>query len=103
MPRAKQDPNANPLVKAVAEDFAEGNARTLARDHLKSIFKGAQATDLKQRAVGELRLLPVLLDAKAPQDAAAFKAWLRNIAQKAAEAANEGGFMEGSRAGFSGV
>jgi len=95
---AKQEPNANPLVKAVAEDFAEGNARTLARDHLQSIFKGAQATDLKQRAVGELSLLPVLLDARAPQDAAAFKAWLREIAQKAAEAAKEGGFM-----GFGGV
>jgi hypothetical protein len=39
-----------------------------------------------------------LLDAKAPQDAAAFKTWLRDIAQKAAEAANEGGFL-----GFGGV
>jgi hypothetical protein len=39
-----------------------------------------------------------LLDAKAPQDAAAFKTWLRDIAQKAAEAANEGGFL-----GFGGI
>jgi hypothetical protein len=39
-----------------------------------------------------------LLDAKAPQDAAAFKTWLRDIAQRAAEAANESGFL-----GFGGV
>jgi len=95
---AKQDPNSNPLVKAVAEEFADGNARTLARDRLQSIFSGAQPGEAKQRAVTELRLVSSLLDAKAPQDAAAFKAWLRDVAQKAAEAANEGGFM-----GFGGV
>ena len=39
-----------------------------------------------------------LLDAKAPNDAAAFKTWLRDIGQKTAEAANEGGFF-----GFGGV
>src|SRR5215212_2954968 len=39
-----------------------------------------------------------LVDAKAPEDAAGFKAWLRDVAQKAAEAGNEGGFL-----GFGGV
>jgi hypothetical protein len=34
-----------------------------------------------------------ILDAKAPGDAAVFKAWLRSISQKVAEAATEGGFM----------
>jgi hypothetical protein len=95
---AKQNANVNPLVKAVAEDFAEGDARTLARDRVQAVFKDAQAADLKPRAVDELRSVATLLDAKAPQDAAAFKTWLRDIAQKAAEAANEGGFM-----GFGGV
>lgn len=98
MLKAKQDTNANPLIKAVAQDFTEGDARTLARDHIQTIFKGAQASDLKGRAVDELRSVATLLDAKAPQDAAAFKAWLRDIAQKVAEAANEGGFL-----GFGGV
>src|SRR5829696_9772086 len=93
MLKAKQDANANPLIKAVAQDFAEGDARTLATDHIKAIFKGAQASDLKSRAVQELRSVATLLDAKAPQEAAAFKTWLRDIAQKAAEAANEGGFL----------
>ena len=90
---AKQNANVNPLVNAVAQDFAEGDARTLARDRVQAVFKDAQAADLKRRAVDELRSVATLLDAKAPQDAAAFKTWLRDIAQKAAEAANEGGFM----------
>jgi hypothetical protein len=98
MLQAKQDTNAIPLIKAVAQDFTEGDARTRATDHIKAIFKGAQASDLKSRAVQELRAVATLLDAKAPQEAAAFKSWLRDIAQKAAEAANEGGFL-----GFGGV
>src|SRR5215210_8293636 len=90
---AKQDPNANSLVKAVADDFVEGDARTLARERLQAVFKDAQATDLTGRAVGELRAVSSLLDAKAPEDAEAFKGWLREVAQKAAEAADEGGFL----------
>jgi hypothetical protein len=39
-----------------------------------------------------------LLDAKAPQDAEPFKAWLRGISQNVADAAKEGGFL-----GFGGV
>ena len=34
-----------------------------------------------------------MVDAKAPDDAAAFKAWLRQISQHVAEAAPEGGFL----------
>ena len=94
---AKQDANANALVKAVAEDFAGGDGRTLVRDRLQA-FRGAQASELKRKAVDELRAVSSVIDAKAPEDAAAFKSWLRDIAQKAAEAGNEGGFL-----GFGGV
>jgi hypothetical protein len=92
MLKAKQDADANPLIKAVAQDFAEGDARTLATDHIKAIFKGAQASDLKSRAVQELRSVATLLDAKAPQDAAAFKRWLRDIAQKPPRRQTRAGF-----------
>ena len=34
-----------------------------------------------------------MVDAKAPDDAAAFKSWLRQISQHVAEAAKEGGFF----------
>ena len=35
----------------------------------------------------------MVVDAKAPDDAAAFKGWLREISQHVAEAAKEGGFL----------
>jgi hypothetical protein len=95
---AKQDPNANALVKAVAEDFASGDARSPARERIQTTFRGAQAGDLKRRAIDELRSVAGILQAKAPDDAQAFKTWLREVAQKAAEAGNEGGFL-----GFGGV
>ena len=90
---AKQDPNANALVKAVADDFATGDARSPARERIQATFKGAQAADLKHRAIDELRSVAAIVQSKAPEDAAAFKAWLQVVAQKAAEAGNEGGFV----------
>jgi hypothetical protein len=96
--KSKQDVNTNELIKAVAEDYANGEARTLARDRVQTIFKGSAAANMKDRAVEELRSLSTLLQSKAPEDAPAFKDWLREIAQKAAEAATEGGFL-----GFGGV
>lgn len=95
---AKRDPGANALVRAVAEDFATGDGRTLARERVQAAFKDVKAGELKSRAVAELRAVAALVDRKAPQDAAAFKAWLRSVAQKAAEAGTEGGFL-----GFGGV
>ena len=37
----------------------------------------------------------MVVDAKAPDDAAAFKGWLRQISQRVAEAAKEGGLFGG--------
>nr|AGS49905.1 hypothetical protein [uncultured bacterium esnapd21] len=95
---AKQNADTNPLVKAVAEAFTNGDARTSARGHVQTVFEGSEVARLKERAVEELRSVASIIDTKAPEDAAAFKAWLQSIAQKAAEAASEGGFL-----GFGGV
>jgi hypothetical protein len=61
-------------------------------------FKGVQLGELKGKAIEELRAVSALVEAKAPEDAAGFKAWLNEVARKAAEAGNEGGFL-----GFGGV
>ena len=95
---ARQNAQANPLVRAVAEDFATGDGRTAARVALQARFTGAKAGGLKEACVAELRALAGILDVKAAEDAGAFKAWLRDVAQKAAEAGTEGGFL-----GFGGV
>jgi hypothetical protein len=95
---AKQDAQANPLVKAVADDIADPATRDAIRESFQSRFKGSQIADVKSRAIEELRGVSVILDAKAPEDSPDFKAWLREVAQKAAEAGTEGGFL-----GFGGV
>jgi hypothetical protein len=95
---AKQNATANPLAKAVADDITDAQTRTAARDWMQSQFKGAQLGEIKGKAIEELRRVSALVDAKAPGDAAGFKAWLQDVARKAAEAGTEGGFM-----GFGGV
>ena len=64
------------------------------RQHLA----GAKPAEAVQRSLANLREVSAILDAKAPQDAAAFKTWLRAISQNVAEASSEGGFL-----GFGGV
>jgi hypothetical protein len=95
---ARQNAQANPLVRAVAEDFSTAEGRTAARAALQTEFTGAKLDGLKDKALAELRIISGILDAKAPDDAAAFKAWLQDVAHKAAEAGTEGGFF-----GFGGV
>ena len=95
---ARSDAAANPLIKAVVAELETSEGRTAARDYLKTQFAGSQAASVKPNAIEALRKVSALLDAKAPEDAAAFKAWLRATAQRVAEAAKEGGFL-----GFGGV
>jgi hypothetical protein len=58
----------------------------------------AEPTECVQRSLASLREVSAIVDAKAPDEAAAFKTWLREISQKVAEAAVEGSFL-----GFGGV
>ena len=96
---ARQNAQANPLVKAVAEDFASSDGRAAARAELQARFSGGANVDaLKNVALAELRSVSTILGTKAPDDAAPFRLWLQGVAQKAAEAGTEGGFL-----GFGGV
>jgi hypothetical protein len=97
--KALSDPGANPLVKALATDFATSEARSAARDGLKAKFANSQPADVKTKSIEALRQAAAVLEAKAPGDAAAFKSWLRQISQTTAEAASEGGGL----LGFGGV
>ena len=96
--KVKLADSGNPLIKAVVADFDTSEGRSTARDGLKAKLAGASAVEIKKRCIETLTQAAALLDAKAPGDAAAFKAWLRQISQGVAEAAAEGGF-----AGFGGT
>jgi len=95
---ARRDAQANPLAKAVADDFASSETRAKIQEQLQAQYKGGKPGDLREKAIAELRAVADLIEAKAPGDAIGFKAWLRDVAQQTAEAANEGGFL-----GFGGV
>ena len=78
------------LVTAVAEEVA---AEAKARKNPLSDFraKGALAG---QEILEELAAVNAIVSAKAsPEDAEAFRAWLKDAAQEAANAAKEGGFL----------
>jgi hypothetical protein len=92
---AAADPNASPLIKAVVADFMTADGRATARDGLKAEFANSQPAEIKTKAIESLRQVATVLAAKAPDDAAAFKTWLRQIGQKTAEAASEGGSLFG--------
>ena len=96
--QAKSDVTANELVKVVAADYETAEGRKAASDGLKAKLGGGQPGDIKAKALDALRQVTALLAAKAPDDAAAYKAWLAHISQNVAEASKEGGFL-----GFGGV
>ena len=88
----------NELIKAVASDFGTNEGRAAVRDDVKARLSGRKPAEIRDAAVASLREAAAIVDAKAPADAAAFKDWLEQIAQRAAEASTEGGFL-----GFGGV
>lgn len=95
---AKRDTSTSPLLKAIVDDLSSGDTRSSITSNAQAVFKDAKPSDMKERALAELRSVSSILDSKAPEEAAAMKDWLQAIAQKAAEAAKEGGFL-----GFGGV
>ena len=95
---AKRDAGANELAKALVADMETSEGRSAAQDGLKAQLTGKSPAEIKQQAIATLTRVGQILDAKAPADAPAFKAWLKHVAEKVAEASTEGGFL-----GFGGV
>jgi hypothetical protein len=93
---AKRDPNSNELIKAAIADFETSSEGSILA--MRERFAQAEPTECVQRSLASLREVSAIVDAKAPDEAAAFKTWLREISQKVAEAAVEGSFL-----GFGGV
>ncbi len=95
---AKADPGAGALVRAIAADLETPEGRTAARDSLKAELEGKSTAEIKALVIARLARIGDIVDRKTPLDAPAFKAWLRHVSQRVAEASGEGGFL-----GFGGV
>lgn len=89
---------SNELIRAVIAELEIAEGRSVIQEALRKRVAGAQPAEIVQRSLDNLREVSAILDAKAPNDATAFKAWLRGISQRVAEASREGGFL-----GFGGV
>jgi hypothetical protein len=87
------DPRSGPLVKAVVADFETPQGQSIARGGLREKLAGRNPAELKAQCIETLRQAGALIDSKAPDDAPAFKGWLREISQHVAEASKEGGFL----------
>lgn len=96
--QSRQSAPSGTLVRAIADAFGDATARTAAREHTKRLFTGVQPKEITKKAINEVRETGDLVRAKAPAEFAAYSDWLQAIAQKAAEASAEGGFL-----GFGGV
>jgi hypothetical protein len=91
--------DSNELVKAVIADLETAEGGSNIQTALRKSFADVTApADCVQRSLDNLREVSAIVDAKAPGDAAAFKAWLCNISRQVAEASVEGSFL-----GFGGV
>jgi membrane-bound lytic murein transglycosylase B len=91
--KAKTDPGASELIKAVVAEFETSDGRSKVQEALRARLAGAKAGDVSQRSMEALREASRILDSKAPQDSAAFKQWLRTISVRVADAASEGGVL----------
>ncbi len=85
--------SANPLIAEIAAAFETSEGRDMARGALKDRLRGKSPAEMTEAAVAELGAVAALVAAKAPESAAGFRDWLREIARKVAEAGTEGGFL----------
>ena len=95
---SKSDFAHSELVVAAIAELEATEARPPIREDLRKRLDGLHPTEVVQHSLDNLREVSLILDTKAPTDAAAFKALLCSISQAVAEASVEGGFL-----GFGGV
>jgi hypothetical protein len=95
---ARKDPGALSLVKDIVADMETGDGRTAAREGVKAQLTGKTPAELKAQVLTTLTRVSDILDAKAGADSGPFKAWLKHVSERVAEASTEGGFL-----GFGGV
>jgi hypothetical protein len=81
------------LTSEIVAAFETSEGRSAARDGVKAMLAGKKPAAAAQAAVERLGGIAGIVAAKAPGEATAFKAWLRQIAENVAEAGTEGGFL----------
>jgi hypothetical protein len=91
--KAKSQGEQNALIDEVVAAYGTSEGRDQARGVLKHEAAGRKPPEVVEAAIAELDAVARVVAAKAPNEAAGFKAWLGEIADKVAEAGTEGGFL----------
>ncbi len=87
----KMQGGANVLIDALVQEMATPEGREAAKPtELMGLGDLEQAL---AHAIGVCQEAAKIVDAKAPDEAAAFKQWLFSISQRVAEASKEGSFL----------
>jgi hypothetical protein len=87
------NPTRGPSHQGRGGRFETSQGRTIARDGMKRKLSGLKPPEIKAKCIETLGQAGAVVDANTPDDAAAFKAWLRQISQHVAEAASEGSWF----------
>ena len=82
---ARSDAGASELAKSIVAEMENSQGRSDAREGLRAELTGKSPAELKQKVLATLTRVAQIVDAKAPEDAPAFKAWLKHTAQQVAE------------------
>jgi hypothetical protein len=81
------------LVAEVIAAWGDAETRGRLREDIRALARGRKPAEATEAAIARLAGIARSVEAVAPAEAPAFKAWLRDIAQKVAEAGTEGGFL----------
>jgi hypothetical protein len=90
---AKASGEASSLLTDIGAAFETSDGRRIVQDGVKDLLRGKRPAEAADAAVARLGEIGALVAAKAPEQAAAYKEYLRVTAQKVAEAGMEGGFL----------
>lgn len=91
--QARREAAEGSLVAEVIAAWGDADSRTRLREGIRELARGRTPAEATAAAVARLGEIARSVEAAAPDEAPAFKAWLRDIAQKVAEAGTEGGFL----------
>lgn len=90
---AKSNAGNDRLLQEIGTAFGTSEGRGIAQDGVKELMRGKKAAEAAEAAVASLAEIASFVAAKAPEQSASFKEFLRTTAQRVAEAGTEGGFL----------
>ncbi len=90
---ASEDGGEGTLAHAISEAYKTSEGRSQARNGVKVLLKGKRPAEVSEAAVSRLGNIVNLVERVAPEEAALFRNFIIDTAQRTAEASTEGGFL----------